>query len=136
MNYYERNTPMSTTWTEVTDPLTLRAGDRIKVTHKDDVFEVTLDACILELDYEDEYGVPVAGQPNTALYVPAEGTKFFIKEREFAPLDRALEPGEVVEDSMGRKYATNPLNPALIITDTMGLTGPEEFVYMSVRPVR
>lgn len=121
-------------WTEVTDPTTLKVGDKIRVGVGSFVVEGTLTGKPWLPDYEVMAHIELEGAAEV-IPIPI-GAAVFVAEKPFAVMNRTLEPGEVVEDSMGRKYTTNPLNPALIITDTMGLTGPEEFIYMAVRPVR
>ena len=140
----ERTAPTmsaSSVWTEVTDPSPLKAGDHIKVTHGDSLLEVTLEEDVEGPDWDDEYEIHAAGLPNTNLYVPAEGSKFFIKEAQFAPLGRALEPGEVVEDRTGNQYAVNPFDSSRLIDQYAGYnnhrTPALNYLHNTdVRPVR
>ena len=133
--------PDMTTWTEVTDPSTLKAGDHIKVTHGDSLLEVTLKADVEEPDWDDEYEIHAAGFPTTHLYVSAAGTKFYRQEPEFAPLGRALNPGEVVEDRTGNQYAVNPFDSSRLIDQYAGYnnhrTPALNYLHNTdVRPVR
>lgn len=138
MSINERKAPTvaaSSIWTEVTDLTTLKEGDRIKVTHDTTLLEITLGAPVEGPDEEGDYLINLAGLTCSDVFVPAEGSKFFIKEPEFAPLTRALEPGEVVEDRNGMRYILNPLNSNLVVHSAQGedVLG---FAYTEVRPVR
>ena len=125
---------MSTTWTEVTDPTTLKAGDYIKVTHDTTLLEITLGAPVESPDDDGDYLLSLDDFYSN-VFIPAEGSKFFIKEPDFAPLGRALNPGEVVEDRNGMRYILNPLISNLVVHSAQGedVLG---FAYTEVRPVR
>lgn len=134
----ERKAPTmaaSSIWTEVTDLTTLKEGDHIKVTHDTTLLEITLGAPVEGPDEEGDYLINLAGLACSDVFVPAEGSKFFIKETPFAPLGRALNPGEVVEDRNGMRYILNPLNSNLVVHSAQGedVLG---FAYTEVRPVR